>query len=442
MIRVKEIRYSKTLFKSLDKQINTSSDAETVSKIVINILQELDSRTIIKALTEKEFKSIVTKIYKEAKITVADDLQKNRWGGKLENNGKILKASVTKSKTPGIYNIILNVQSSDSSKLEGRVAFFLHSTFSDEIRYEISTKGIAQLKISSYEAFTVGAFTEDETMLELDLNEVTGFPTGFYYSDISDSFKNTVKKMYKEKKISVKDDLQKNRWGGKSISNGKQIRAVVTNSILPEHFKVSLEVLSENQKMPLVGDVAFFIHDTFPFEIKYKKAKEGIARINLTAYDAFTVGAYTQDGTMLELDLQNQKGYPKKFYYKEDKIGSDGFYTSKGISDIVDKESSTVDKNDKTKKVLLIFTPIDQRTWLVATTQKVYILLDDDKTKKENKLIMTSFDKSKILPIKFKTADGEGAIKFDAQETWWYYSLNLFPNTENLKKAIDELIEN
>lgn len=171
----------------------------------------------------------------------------------------------------------------------------------------------------AYEAFTAGAYTEDGTMLELDLNEVGGFPKGFYYKDISGNFKKAVKEIYEERKVTVADDLQKNRWGGKSVNNGKRIRASVARTLLlPVYFRITIEIISEDKNRPLAGDVAFFLHNTFSDEIKYRKARNGIAKITIRAYEAFTIGAYTEDGTMLELDLQQQKGYPIGFYYKED----------------------------------------------------------------------------------------------------------------------------
>jgi hypothetical protein len=318
LINKKKFPSSKQLFVKLDKQIDSVADAEEIAQNVIAILDEMKTPPK-KILSQDQFKTIVENVYKKEKITVADDLQKNRWGGKAENNGYSLKAAVKTSRIPGNYNIVLNLRSDSSSKAGTRVAFFLHNTFTNEIEYEVVTKGLAQLEISAYEAFTVGAYLEDGTMLELDLNEVTGYPAKFYYTDISELFKEVVKKIYKERKVTVNDDLQKNRWGGRSIVNGKQLKAVVTKALIPGYFNIALELSSENSKKPLAGDVAFFLHDTFSNEIKYRKALEGVAKINVTAYEAFTVAAYTQDGTTLELDLQLQKGYPKEFYYKEEK---------------------------------------------------------------------------------------------------------------------------
>jgi len=267
----------------------------------------------------ENFKIKVENLYASLKVNVADDLQKGRWGGKNINKNKSLQAQVKKNLMPGLFDIILTVKSESQKLLTGQVAFFLHSSFNEEIRYQTVENGQAQIKITAYETFTAGAYTEDGTMLELDLQEQKGYPQGFYYKKISQNFKDTVSRLYKSKPVTVKDDLQKNRWGGKSLSNGKKITASVIKGWTPGYFKITIEITSENSKSSLQGDVAFFIHDTFKNEIKYKKAINGIAKINVTAYEAFTIGAYTEDGTMLELDLQKQEGYPKGFYYPKEK---------------------------------------------------------------------------------------------------------------------------
>ena len=114
----------------------------------------------------------------------------------------------------------------------------------------------------------------------------------------------------------MNDDLQKDRWGGKIEDAGLKIQANVKKTDSPKWFDITVE-MSATGKRRFEGEVAFFLHDTFPEEIRYTKAANGIARIGLIAFEAFTAGAYTGNGISLELDLQRQEGYPKEFYYKE-----------------------------------------------------------------------------------------------------------------------------
>lgn len=262
-----------------------------------------------------DFAAKVERMEKEREIVVADDLQKSRWGGNASINGWELDAAVTKKKLPNVYRVILTL--TNHNKQGGRAAFLLHDSFNNRIRYEPVLKGKAQIEVTAYEAFTVGAYTEDDTMLELDLNEQTGYPKGFYYRDVSEKFKQEVESLYKAKPVLVKNDPQKNRWGGKSLNNGKQLTAEVKKSIFPRNYDVEITVKPENPDTMFNQDVAFFLHDSFLRAIRYKKATEGRAKITVTAYEDFTVGAYTADGTLLELDLHEVKGYPDRFYAKD-----------------------------------------------------------------------------------------------------------------------------
>jgi hypothetical protein len=80
-------------------------------------------------------------------------------------------------------------------------------------------------------------------------------------------------------------------------------------------YKVNLKIRSLNIDKPLTGEVAFFLHDTFPSEIVYSHAENNLATISVVAYEAFVVGALLEDGTELELDLNKVKGFPDGFYW-------------------------------------------------------------------------------------------------------------------------------
>lgn len=290
------------------------SDPETIAEQIIKNLEEL-TPVEKKALSDSEFERIVENHYKTIKIKEADDLQKYRWGRNHKNNGKTLSAEVETSLIPGFYKVKITI--TDPSKTNKKAALFLHNTFKEEIRFLTFSDGIAVCDLTKvYESFTVGAYLEDGTPLELDLNDIQGFPSGFYHNDISEYFKKEVEKLYESKKTQVKDDTQKGKWGGLRESKGTMISAEVTENLIPKVFTVKLMVSSTNPQEPIAGDVAFFVDNTFSREIIYRKVKNGTANLSLTAYEAFTVGVYTQNGAMLELDLQQEEGFPKSFYYK------------------------------------------------------------------------------------------------------------------------------
>ncbi|WP_295128471.1 pYEATS domain-containing protein [uncultured Chitinophaga sp.] len=266
---------------------------------------------------EQTFRQKVQGLYESRKVAFEDDPQKNRWGGESTANNWMLHASVKrKNLIPGFYSVTIYADFKGDIPPGTEVAFFLHDSFDEEIKYTTVEKGRALINVSAYEAFTTGAYTSDGTMLELDLNNAPGFPDGFYYQDVMDVFKSKVKELYNSTPVRIKDDLQKGRWGGAFHVNGKALSASVKKSLLPGLFKIKLRVASTNNT-PLMGDVAFFIHDSFNNQIKFRRALNGEASVSVTAYEAFAVGAYTEDGTLLELDLNQVKDAPEGFYYKE-----------------------------------------------------------------------------------------------------------------------------
>jgi len=135
----------------------------------------------------------------------------------------------------------------------------------------------------------------------------------------SSQFKNDIETIYNSKKIKYKDDLQKGRWGGKAENNGMVLEGLFDaqgSKLLPGVYKLKLRVHSSKPDKEVKGEVAFFLHDTFPSEIEYTVATNNLAEINVFAWEAFVVGARLEDGTELELDLNTVKGFPEGFYWK------------------------------------------------------------------------------------------------------------------------------
>jgi hypothetical protein len=130
------------------------------------------------------------------------------------------------------------------------------------------------------------------------------------------NFKSIVETTYNTKPVVDKSDVQKGKWGGLSI---RKERVLEASYIREESFfglyKVNLKIRSLNIDKPLTGEVAFFLHDTFPSEIVYSHAENNLATISVVAYEAFVVGALLEDGTELELDLNKVKGFPDGFYW-------------------------------------------------------------------------------------------------------------------------------
>jgi hypothetical protein len=79
-----------------------------------------------------------------------------------------------------------------------------------------------------------------------------------------------------------------------------------------DYFEVALCVTSHP---PASGEVAFFLHNTFPQTTQLATTdSKGTASLTLYAYGAFTVGVLMDEGnTELELDLSQLPGAPTAF---------------------------------------------------------------------------------------------------------------------------------
>jgi hypothetical protein len=102
------------------------------------------------------------------------------------------------------------------------------------------------------------------------------------------------------------DDPQAGRWGGHRETNFRVVMAGQIKPLRsdPMNFQVPLEVRSTDpQHHPLTGRVRFHLHDSFSPDVEDVTAVEGVARLTLVAYGAFTVGVEIEDGTQLEINL-------------------------------------------------------------------------------------------------------------------------------------------
>jgi hypothetical protein len=118
--------------------------------------------------------------------------------------------------------------------------------------------------------------------------------------------------------VTVSNDPQKNRFGGRDLVNGRQLKATVKPTDDDDFFAVDIWVETADKENPL-DEVLFFLHDSFSPSVRKIISEDGsIAKMKtLNAYGAFTVGAVTDNGsTLLELDLAfdtPENKYPKKF---------------------------------------------------------------------------------------------------------------------------------
>lgn len=109
------------------------------------------------------------------------------------------------------------------------------------------------------------------------------------------------------------EDPNKGRFGGLSKRDGYELSARVSESEeLSEFYDVELEVRSSNGSREMPRSVTFHLHPTFGQPVQEVPVREGVARLNVLAWGAFTVGAVVGQ-TRLELDLSELPDAPKAF---------------------------------------------------------------------------------------------------------------------------------
>jgi hypothetical protein len=114
----------------------------------------------------------------------------------------------------------------------------------------------------------------------------------------------------------VADDPQKGRFGGKAQHGGRCLTASCDEASANARFlRVNLEVSRVDPSTPpLEGWVIFYLHDTFMPSVQTVAVQDGLARLSLLSYGAFTVGAVADGGaTLLELDLAQDARLPEAF---------------------------------------------------------------------------------------------------------------------------------
>lgn len=117
--------------------------------------------------------------------------------------------------------------------------------------------------------------------------------------------------------VTVPGDRQKKRFGEKAENNKRKLSATVGDKPANGFYPFTLTVESTDAAHPLEGEVIFFLHDSFTPSVETVDVTEGKATFGKWSYGAFTVGAVCDGGkTLLELDLAEDKSFPKEFRAK------------------------------------------------------------------------------------------------------------------------------
>lgn len=112
------------------------------------------------------------------------------------------------------------------------------------------------------------------------------------------------------------DDPWKGAFGRSSKRQGTLLRAIGFRPEGEGYYSFTLEVSALPSRDSVQGWVAFYLHPTIPSHIRKVRSINGVARTEVVAFGAFTVGAVTEDGTELELDLADSPDtadWPQRF---------------------------------------------------------------------------------------------------------------------------------
>lgn len=116
---------------------------------------------------------------------------------------------------------------------------------------------------------------------------------------------NVFKKIGEKKQQPADDDPLKSEWADFSNeSKNRKVSAVVEPIPNTKLYKIKILVESTSPVSdPLRGKVKFFLHPSFIQNKPVIDVKDGKAELRLVSYGSFTLGAETDDGRKLKLDL-------------------------------------------------------------------------------------------------------------------------------------------
>ncbi len=117
----------------------------------------------------------------------------------------------------------------------------------------------------------------------------------------------------------------------------------------------------------------------------------------------------------------------------------EGFFTLKGIEELILK-SKYLESSESLCDSLLVFRTVSQHTWLVATDKQVFFVLDDERTRANQRLIQYRLSLEKALPVDTEQeSEHSGAFRL-GESDWWYYSIDLLGKTLKARQRLEVFV--
>ena len=106
--------------------------------------------------------------------------------------------------------------------------------------------------------------------------------------------------------------------------------------------------------------------------------------------------------------------------------------------------ASDLARNERPRGLLRIFATERQQTWLVATSQSLLVLLDDEDTRTAGTLVQQVWPRAGLRPV-LASVEGGGrdvvVLTDGGERASWYYSPRLFEEGPPIEAAISDLLE-
>jgi len=116
-----------------------------------------------------------------------------------------------------------------------------------------------------------------------------------------------------------------------------------------------------------------------------------------------------------------------------------GFFTKQGIEKLV-KESKYFGTDDNLRDSILVFSTEEQHTWLVATDRRIFFVLDDEKTRLNQRLIQTLIPLEEALPVHTQPESAVAGSFRLGKSAYWYYSYDLLGKPDKAMQRLSVFV--
>jgi len=197
--------------------------------------------------------------------------------------------------------------------------------------------------------------------------------------------------------------------------------------------KRPLSALSEHEFEERLLEFVPRIYEQLEGEMSSTEVEEGIGAEAAFATVSQARGAKTQ------LPAPILTAGPASASGPREESRPDGtFYTWLGIQEMIRK---SIPADESIEKGLLIFRTKKQRTWLVATTSRLFCVLDGEKTRARDRLIQWREPRGEITTINARERSSSkltGLVDIGTHRNW-LYSKRLHPDPDRLVELVRDL---